>query len=176
MSNDRFTPAGARAVLTLAQIESRAIAELLTRFGLELLEVAPGHDIPGSYWGDEEAGLVGNHLLARPDTPVHSLLHETCHFICMDSERRQGLHTNAGGGYDEENAVCYLQVLLSDHVPGMGRQRMMSDMDQWGYSFRLGSTQAWFERDADDARDWLTGEGLIDSSQHPTWAIRNDHR
>jgi hypothetical protein len=36
----------------------------------------------------------------------------------------------------------------------------MQDMDAWGYSFRLGSTAAWFEADAEDARDWLRERGL----------------
>ena len=31
---------------------------------------------PGSYWGDSEAGLRGNALYVRADTPLHSLLHE----------------------------------------------------------------------------------------------------
>ncbi len=35
-------------------------------------------------------------------------------------------------------------------------------MDAWGYSFRLGSTHAWFESDATDARAWLVAHGLID--------------
>jgi hypothetical protein len=39
----------------------------------------------------------------------------------------------------------------------------MSDMDAWGYSFRLGSTQAWFEGDAADARQWLLRRHLIDA-------------
>jgi hypothetical protein len=37
----------------------------------------------------------------------------------------------------------------------------MTDMDAWGYSFRLGSARAWFERDADDARTFLRERGLL---------------
>ena len=37
----------------------------------------------------------------------------------------------------------------------------MADMDTWGYTYRLGSTQAWFERDADDARRWLLERGVL---------------
>ena len=37
----------------------------------------------------------------------------------------------------------------------------MADMDAWGYSFRLGSTRAWFERDAEDARAWLAERRLL---------------
>jgi len=45
-------------------------------------------------------------------------------------------------------------------------------MDAWGYSFRLGSAKAWFERDADDARDWLAGEGIIDSTGQVSGRVR----
>jgi len=79
----------------------------------------------------------------------------------MDDKRRSSLHTNAGGNSDEENAVCYLQILLSDALPDMGRQKVFADMDAWGYSFRLGSAKAWFEGDADDARQWLQSRGLL---------------
>jgi len=34
-------------------------------------------------------------------------------------------------------------------------------MDAWGYSFRLGSAQAWFEQDAEDARSFLVARGLL---------------
>ena len=112
----------------------------------------PAIAIPGSYWGESEAGLIGNRIYFRPDTPLHSVLHEACHFICMDDARRAQLERDAGGDYDEENAVCYLQILLADEFAGSDSQRMCSDMDAWGYTFRLGSARAWFERDADDAR------------------------
>lgn len=147
------------------------VATLLNRYGLTLV-TTQDPDIPGSFWGDEEAGLVADRLYVRNDTPIHSILHEACHYICMDKERRVGLDTNAGGDYDEENAVCYLQVLLADHLPGLGRERIWSDMDAWGYSFRLGSARAWFEEDAEDARQWLLDAGLIDENNQPAWTLR----
>ena len=49
---------------------------------------------------------------------------------------------------------------------------MLADMDAWGYSFRLGSARRWFETDADDAKAWLIGHGLVDSEDRPTWHIR----
>ena len=61
----------------------------------------------------------------------------------------------------EEDAACYLQILLADHLPGVGRDRLMADMDAWGYSFRLGSARAWFETDAEDARAFLAERGLV---------------
>jgi len=134
--------------------------------------VDDGQDIPGSWFGDSEAGLIDNRLQVRLDTPLHSALHESCHYICMDSERRQQLHTNAGGDYAEENGVCYLQILLADHIRGFGRQRMFADMDEWGYSFRLGSSKAWFEQDAEDARDWLLSHGIINNADEILWKLR----
>jgi hypothetical protein len=159
-------------VLRYADCDRDALSRLLGRFGLTLQETPPDEDIPGSYWGEAEAGLRGDHLLARPDTPLHSILHEACHFICMDPVRRRGLDTDAGGDFEEENGVCYLQILLADQVPGFGRQRMTTDMDAWGYTFRLGSARAWFERDADDALDWLQHHGLVDDSGQPTYRVR----
>ena len=49
---------------------------------------------------------------------------------------------------------------------------MMADMDVWGYSFRLGSTAAWFEQDADDARQWLQAHDLIDAACNPRKRLR----
>jgi hypothetical protein len=90
----------------------------------------------------------------------------------MTPERRAGLDRDAGGDDAEESAVCYLQIALADSLPGVGRERMCRDMDEWGYSFRLGSTAAWFARDAEDARQWLLDRGLIDASGSPTNACR----
>ena len=154
--------------------DQAAIERLLSRYGLDLEQVAAGKAIPGSYWGDEEAGLLGNRLLLRPDTPVHSVLHETCHYVCMDPARRNGLDSDAGGDYDEENGVCYLQILLADEIPGFGRERMMCDMDRWGYTFRLGSARAWFEQDAADALAWLRRYGLAGRDGLPTFTLRQD--
>ena len=148
------------------------LEDLLARYGLELARVPDGQPIPGSWFGDPEAGLIGNRLFLRSDTPLHSALHESCHYVCMDEKRRAALHTDAGGDYDEENGVCYLQILLADELPGYGRERMFADMDAWGYSFRLGSARAWFEKDAEDALRWLRDHGLADEHGKPTWILR----
>ena len=161
-------------VLRLADIELASVTNLLSAYGLSLKIITSGSEIPGSFWGDEEAGLIGNELLVRADTPLHSILHEACHYVCLDQARREGLHTDAGGDYDEENAVCYLQILLADHIEQFDRQQMFRDMDRWGYTFRLGSAQAWFEDDADDALAWLSQRGLINKQQEPCWTLRKD--
>ena len=149
-----------------------SLSECLSRYGLQIQQVANGQTIDGSFWGDSEAGLVGNQLIIRADTPLHSALHEACHYICMDNNRRLGLHTDAGGDYDEENAVCYQQILLSDYIKGYSGNQMMKDMDQWGYSFRLGSAARWFNEDAQDALQWLQQHKLVDQLGQPTWQTR----
>ena len=163
---------GSPAVLLLRSVDRVPVALLLDRFGLELTLVAHGEEIPGSYWSDSEAGLKGERLYARLDTPVHSILHEAGHYICMSPERRAGLDTNAGGDDLEEAAVCYLQVLLAAELPAVGRARMLADMDSWGYSFRLGSTRAWFEGDAADARAWLERHAVVDADGRISGGLR----
>lgn len=147
-------------VVPLAALDRGALETLLAPYGI-VVEWLPAGPIAGSYWGESEAGLIGNRLIVRPDTPVHSALHEACHYVCADAGRRAALHTDAGGDDLEECAVCYLQCLLADALPGYSRERMWADMDAWGYSFRLGAARAWFEGDAADARDWLTRRGLL---------------
>lgn len=158
----------AAAVLLLRDLCRASVVALLERYGLSLQPVAPQEGIPGSYWGGCEAGLNADRLYARADTPIHSILHESSHYICMSAERRAALDTDAGGDDTEESAVCYLQILLAEELPGVGSARLLADMDTWGYSFRLGSARAWFEHDADDARLWLCRHGLIDGSDRPT--------
>jgi len=166
-------PSPTPAVLLLNAIDRVALALLLARYGLTLTLVAAGETIPGSYWGDSEAGLQGDLLFARLDTPLHSVLHEAGHYVCMSPERRAGLDRDAGGDDIEESAVCYLQVLFADELPRVGRERLFTDMDAWGYSFRLGSTRAWFEGDAEDARAWLSQHGIIDAASLLTGAPRS---
>lgn len=158
----RSTASG--AVLVLADIDAAAATALLQRHDLALRFVADGEPIPGSYWGECEAGLIGSSVYVRADTPVHSLLHEACHLIVLPPARRAAVHTNATDSVTEEDATCYLQILLADALPGVGRARLMADMDAWGYSFRLGSAQAWFTQDAEDARAFLHARGLIDAA------------
>jgi len=142
-------------VLRIADIGVAAVQSLFAPAGLSVATVANERPIPGSHWGDDEAGLIRRTLFVRNDTPVHSALHEGCHWLMMDESRREALHTDAGGTSTEENAVCCLQILLADRLPAMGRARMLADMDRWGYSFRLGSAARWFAEDADDARECL---------------------
>lgn len=148
------------------------VLALTRRYGAVLRFLGPAENLPGSYWGDSEAGLRGNEIFVRADTPLHSLLHELSHFVCMSAARRDGLDRDAGGDDDEECAVCFLQILLADELSQLGRQRMLADMDAWGYTFRLGSARAWFERDAADVSQWLSVRGLIDQGAKPTFALR----
>ena len=118
-----------------AEISLPALQALLGEYGLKVVMLPDGADIPGSYWGAPEAGLVLDSLYIRPDTPTHSALHEAGHWICMDEARRAKLHTDAG------------------------------DMTIWGYSYREGSVYTWLEGDAADAIAWLQRRGLIDGDR-----------
>ncbi len=148
-------------ILTVSDVSIAHLTSLLATFDLTLDLVSGDQPIPGSYWGESEAGIIGDTVHARADTPVHSLLHEACHLIVLPPERRTEVHTDATDSVAEEDAACYLQIVLAGRLPGVGSPRLMQDMDTWGYSFRLGSAQAWFEHDAQDARAWLQQRGLL---------------
>lgn len=158
-------PTASIDVLLLRDVGFDDVAVLLASFGLQLQRIDDGRPIPGSYWGEPEAGLVGNIVHARADTPVHSLLHEAAHLIVLPPERRAAVHTDATDSVAEEDAVCVLQSLLAEALPGVGAARVLADMDAWGYTFRLGSAHAYVRHDADDAWVWLAARGLVDAQR-----------
>jgi hypothetical protein len=159
-------------VLRVGDEAHESILTLVCRYGVTLRMRAAGEPLPGSYWGESEAGVRDDELFVRADTPLHSLLHELSHYVCMSGERRAGLDRDAGGDDAEECAVCYLQILLADELPALGRERMLADMDVWGYTFRLGSARAWFGDDAADACIWLRRNGVVDEHLRPTYQLR----
>jgi len=150
-----------------------SVQTLLNHYGIQLCLINPDEDIPHSFWGAPEAGRMNDCLYIRGDTPIHSILHEACHYICMPTAQRALTLVDAKGSTREENATCFLQIVISDHLEGYGREILMQDMDDWGYSFRLGSAKAWFSQDAEDAQQWLMQENIINSDAHPTWNLRN---
>ncbi len=152
-------------MLYIDDIGQADLCALLARHGLVLERVEDGAPIPGSFWGEPEAGLIGSKVYVRGDTPVHSALHEAGHLIVLPLERRALVHTDATDSIAEEDATCYLQIVLAAMLPGVGSERLMRDMDEWGYSFRLGSTRAWFENDAGEARDWLIERALLPAAR-----------
>jgi len=154
---------GMASVLRITDIGFAPCEALLSQHGLQLIRVEDDAPIPGSYWGAPEAGVIGSNVYARADTPLHSLLHEACHLLVLDQARRESIHTDASDSQIEEDATCYLQIVLADALPSFGRERALRDMDAWGYSFRLGSARAWFESDAEDARAFLVSRGLLQS-------------
>lgn len=160
-------------VLTLHDLDATALGRLLNRFRITLEQLTDDVPIPGSFWGEPEAGVVGTTVYARDDTPLHSILHESCHVICMDGQRRANLDGDAGGDDLEEAAVCYLQILLAKELVSVGSERLMTDMDSWGYSFRLGKTARWFHEDADDALNWLRGNGVLDAQDELRYRYRS---
>jgi outer membrane lipopolysaccharide assembly protein LptE/RlpB len=78
-------PSGACVLLVNAIDRLRILELLLDRYGWSLTLVAPGEVIPGSYWGEREAGLIGSKMYARLDTPLHSVLAAEA----IGEERRQ---------------------------------------------------------------------------------------
>ena len=148
-------------VTRVGDIDFNDAVALLEQHALRLHRVADGAAIPGSYWGEPEAGIIASDVYVRNDTPVHSMLHEACHLIVLPPERRALVHTDATDSVPEEDATCYLQIVLAGQLPGVGSEQLMADMDAWGYTYRLGSTKAWFEHDAEDARSWLIERGLL---------------
>ena len=159
-------------MLLISDLSLNSVAELLGKFKVSVDLIPDDATINGSYWGEPEAGVVGHRVFVRRDTPVHSLLHETCHIVCMTPERRHKLTGNAGSDDIEECVVCFLQIVLADELPGAGKERLMQDMDDWGYSFRLGSTRRWFDEDAEDAEVWLRTRGLLQPDRRPTYQLR----
>lgn len=162
------------SVLRLGDVDQLAVINLLARFGLRLSFVEAGVTIPGSYWGADEAGLIAGALYARLDTPIHSILHEAAHWITCSEQRRASLHTDAADNQEEENASCYLQILLAAHIPKFGLVRAWRDMDLWGYSFRLGSARAWFEQDAAGEQQWLLERGILMSNGLLSFTVRKE--
>jgi hypothetical protein len=159
-------------VTVLGAIDARGLDRLFAPYELTLIRLAPAAQVPGSYWGAPEAGLLRGAVFARRDTPVHSVLHEAAHYVCVTSARRLMLWRDAGGDSDEECAACYLQAVWSDELAGYSRQRLFADMDAWGYSFREGSAEHWYRGDAHAAREWLLERGLIDGSGRSTGRLR----
>lgn len=160
-------------VLVCAAIAHDRLGQLLAQYGLAAQRLDSDAPVPGSYWGAPEAGLVGSRIFYRDDTPVHSVLHEASHYVCMTANRRQCLDTDAGGDDAEECAVCYLEVLLADRLPPFTSARCLADMDAWGYSFREGSAAAWFSGDGREARAWLAAHDVIGADDAPTGRLRN---
>ncbi|MDH3988391.1 MAG: hypothetical protein OEV34_04635 [Gammaproteobacteria bacterium] len=159
--------------MRISDIDPGLVCSFLDRYGLSVEYIPDESSITGSFWGDPEAGIVGCRVFVRCDTPVHSMLHEVCHVICMTDERRDVLDRDAGGDNLEESAVCYLQIVLADYIAGVGRKRLMQDMDSWGYSFRLGSTARWFAEDAEDAAAWLQEKNLLSVGGEPVFRLRD---
>lgn len=149
-----------------------SVQTLLNRYGIEANCLSTDAEIPHSFWGAPEAGRKQNVLYIRGDTPAHSILHEACHYICMPASQRNETQMDAMGSTKEENATCYLQILLSDHIENFGRKQLMQDMDDWGYSFRLGSATAWFNQDADDVYKWLIEHQIINNEGEIIWNLR----
>ncbi len=153
-------------------LKADSINAVLKRYGLEINCLNFDREIPHSFWGAPEAGRLKNTLFVRGDTPIHSILHESSHYVCMPKDQRENDEVDAQGTAAEENATCYLQILLADYIQGYCRQQAFNDMDLWGYSFRLGSAFNWFTDDAEEVKYWLKQHDIINAQREITWNLR----
>ena len=64
-------------VICCSQLKPDEIQLLLSRYDLQQQLIDLNQTIPGSFWGESEAGIIQQTIYFRPDTPAHSLLHET---------------------------------------------------------------------------------------------------
>ena len=160
-------------MLRINGIDRVALAMLLARYGLELTLVAPQEVIPGSYWGDSEAGLIGHRIHARLDTPLHSVLHEAAHSICMTPERRAGLDTDAGGD-DAGGVRRVLSAGAAGRCAAGGRAASGCSATWTSGATASGwaAQQPGSNQDADDARAWLVKHGVLDAQCRVTYANR----
>ncbi len=62
------------------KIDTKFICPVPNHYGLALHQVAKRSKIPYRFWGSPQAERRNNQLYVRFDTPVHSILHEACHF------------------------------------------------------------------------------------------------
>ena len=99
-------------VLRLRDVAGCDVVALLARYGLRFERVADGAPIPGSFWGESEAGLISSTVFARDDTPLHSLLHEACHLIVIPPEMSWRGDRKASGLVFDENVKCCMPLLV----------------------------------------------------------------
>lgn len=158
--------------IIIGDFEKKELHNLINKYHLELQILADDEPIPASFWGEPEAGLIGKTIFVKNVTPLHSMFHELSHLICMTEDRRLSVNKDAKSDDEEESAVCYLQILLADLLTGVSSNLLMKDMDDWGYSFRLGSTQAWFQHDSCDSKKWLQKENILNEKGNITWSLR----
>jgi hypothetical protein len=158
--------------IIIGDFENKELHNLINKYHLELQILADDEPIPASFWGEPEAGLIGKTIFVKKATPLHSMFHELSHLICMTEGRRLSVNKDAKSDDEEESAVCYLQILLGDLLTGVSSNLLMKDMDDWGYSFRLGSTQAWFQDDSCDSKKWLQKENILNEKGNITWSLR----
>ena len=107
-------------VLRVRDLPPGAADALLASHGLQLHFVDDAAPIPGSFWGEPEAGVIAHRVHARADTPVHSLLHEACHLIVAPVEKRATIHTDAIDIHvtrEGEGEVLELSVALPEKAP-----------------------------------------------------------
>ena len=91
----------------------------------------------------------------------------------MSEERRKCLDRDAGGDDLEEAAVCYLQMLLADHLPGCRSRPADAGHGQPGVTVSGSAIRAaGSSRTLATRVDWLLDNGLISSADNPLFILR----
>ena len=129
---------------------------------------------------DERVNQVTPALFARYGTPLalagatsaelEPIIKPTG-FFRAKSKSLIGMATAIAGQHGGE-VPNTMEALVE--LPGVGRERIWADMDAWGYTFRLGSSRAFFERDAAEAFALLRARGLVGPGENPCLATLAD--
>ena len=136
------------------------VAALLARYGLAARARRRRRADPRQLLGRTRSRPDRPRVHARDDTPVHSLLHEAAHLIVLPPERARRAYRRHRFGRGRRRRLR--AAVAARRRPARRRPRaLMADMDAWGYTFRLGSARAYFERDAEDAGPGCSARGLV---------------
>ncbi len=142
-------------------------------YGARLERVPAGAAIPGSYWGDTEAGLDRQHRVrarrhARAFVPARALslhLHGR-RAPCRARDRRRRHATTRSAA----SATC--RCCSPSGSTASAQRAACATWTRGATRFREGSARAWFDGDGAHARAWLLDHGLVDSAGQPTLRLR----
>lgn len=142
-------------VLCLVELGEVLVVVLFVCFDLWFECVVDGELIFGSFWGDEEVGIIGIIVYVCGDMLVYLLLYEVCYLIVLLLECCVVVYIDVIDLIEEEDVICYLQIVLVDVFLGVGCDWLMVDMDVWGYLFWFGLICVWFEQDVENVCQFL---------------------
>jgi len=142
----------------------------LDRYGLSLHLVAPDEVIPARI-GASARRADGIQIFARLDTAGAFGAARGRPFYLHDAGTARRLGYRCRRRSCGRECVCYLQIILAQSLPNVGRERMCRDMDEWAIRSGWEAPRSGSIQDAEDARDWLMRHGVLDSQSRPTYAV-----